>query len=126
MEGVTYSMRDSLEIIEGLGVPVRQIRASGGGSRSPFWRQIQADVFGRNVVTINTEEGAAYGVALLAAVGAGAFKSVVEACSAAIRVVKETKVQRGPRAYYDRAFPEYQQLYRSLKDDFKRIAALEK
>ena len=58
MEGVTYSMRDSLEIIEGLGVPVRQIRASGGGSRSPLWRQIQADVFGRKVVTINSEEGA--------------------------------------------------------------------
>ena len=57
MEGVTYSMRDSLEIIEGLGVPVEQIRASGGGSRSPLWRQIQADVFGRKVVTINSEEG---------------------------------------------------------------------
>ena len=71
MEGVTYSMRDSLEIIEGLGVPVRQIRASGGGSRSPLWRQIQADVFGRKVVTINSEEGAAYGVALLAAVARG-------------------------------------------------------
>ena len=74
MEGVTYSLRDSLEIIEGLGVPVRQIRASGGGSRSPLWRQIQADCFGRKVATINSEEGAAYGVALLAAVGAGEFK----------------------------------------------------
>ncbi len=84
MEGVTYSMRDSLEIIEGLGVPVRQIRASGGGSRSPLWRQIQADCFGRKVVTINSEEGAAYGVALLAAVGAGAFKNIAEACAATI------------------------------------------
>ena len=74
MEGVTYSMRDSLEIIEGLGVPVRQIRASGGGSRSPLWRQIQADVFGRKVVTVGSEEGAAYGVALLAAVGRGLFQ----------------------------------------------------
>jgi len=104
---------------------VRQIRASGGGSRSPLWRQIQADVFGRKVVTINSEEGAAYGVALLAAVGAGAFKNVAEACSAAIRVVKQTDVNRAAKAVYDRAFPEYQQLYRSLKDDFKRIAALE-
>ncbi len=126
MEGVTYAMRDSLEIIEGLGVPVRQIRASGGGSRSPLWRQIQADVFARKVVTINSEEGPAYGVALLAAVGAGAFKDIAEACSATIRVVKETGVNRAAKAYYDRAFPEYQQLYRSLKDDFKRIAALEK
>jgi xylulokinase len=126
MEGVAYSMRDSLEIIQGLGVPVRQIRASGGGSRSGLWRQIQADVFGRPVVTINTEEGPAFGVALLAAVGAGAFKDVAEACSATIRVVKKTGVQRAAKARYDRSFPEYQQLYRSLKDDFQRIAALEK
>jgi xylulokinase len=126
LEGVTYSMRDSLEIIEGLGVPVREIRASGGGSRSPLWRQIQADVFGRKVVTINTEEGPAYGVALLAAVGAGAFQSVQEACSASIRVVRRTGVRRPAKLYYDRAFPIYQQLYRSLKNDFKRIAALEK
>ncbi len=126
MEGVTYSMRDSLEIIEGLGVPVRQIRASGGGSRSALWRQIQADVFGRKVVTINTEEGPAYGVALLAAVGAGAFTNIQEACAATIRVVHETEPNRRAKKHYDRAFPLYQQLYRSLKGDFKRIAALEK
>jgi xylulokinase len=126
MEGVTYSMRDSLEIIEDLGVPVRQIRASGGGSRSPLWRQIQADVFGRIVVTINSEEGAAYGVALLAAVGAGAFKNVEEACAQTIRVVQETPVNRPAKNHYDRAFPIYQQLYRSLKDNFKSIAGLEK
>ncbi len=125
MEGVTYSMRDSLEIIEALGVPVRQIRASGGGSRSPLWRQIQADCFGRKVVTINTEEGPAYGVALLAAVGAGAFKNIVEACAATISVVQETAPDRAARKHYDRAFPVYQQLYRSLKNDFKKIAALE-
>jgi xylulokinase len=124
LEGVTYSMRDSLEIIEGLGVPVRQIRASGGGSRSPLWRQIQADVFGRKVVTINSEEGAAYGVALLAAVGAGAFKNIEEACSATIRVVQETAVHRPAKVHYDRSFPIYQKLYRSLKDDFKTIAEL--
>jgi len=125
LEGVTYALRDSLAIIEGLGVPVRQIRASGGGSRSPLWRQIQADVFGRKVVTINTEEGPAYGVALLAAVGAGAFKNIGEACAATIRVVQETPANRVATKYYHRAFPVYQQLYRSLKDDFKRIAALQ-
>jgi len=124
MEGVTYSMRDSLAIFDALGVPVRQIRASGGGSRSPFWRQIQADVFGRKVVTINTEEGPAYGVALLAAVGAGEFNSVREACAATIRVVQETSPNQTARRTYDRAFPVYQQLYPSLKDDFKSIATL--
>jgi xylulokinase len=126
MEGVTYSMRDSLAIIEGLGVPVKQIRASGGGSRSPLWRQIQADVFGRKVVTLGSEEGAAFGVALLAAVGAGAFKDIREACAATIRVVSETATDRKAAKHHDRAFPIYQQLYRSLRNDFKSIAALEK
>ncbi len=126
MEGVTYSMRDSLEIIEGLEVPVKQIRASGGGSRSPFWRQIQADVFGRKVVTINTEEGPAFGVALLAAVGAGEYKNIQEACAATIHVEKETDVRRAEKKRYDKAFAVYQRLYHSLKDDFKAIAALEK
>jgi xylulokinase len=124
LEGVVYSMRDSLEIIRELGVPVRQIRASGGGSRSPLWRQIQADVFAQKVATINSEEGPAYGVALLAAVGAGAFENIQEACAATIRVVAETPAVRAAAKTYDRAFPEYRQLYASLKDDFKRIAAL--
>ncbi|HVX13769.1 MAG TPA: xylulokinase [Pirellulales bacterium] len=124
MEGVTYSLRDSLEIIRGLGVPVRQIRASGGGSRSPLWRQIQADVFGQKVVTLNAEEGAAYGVALLAAVGGGAFRDVREACRATIRTVKETAPNRSAQKAHDRAFPVYRQLYRSLQDDFSSIADL--
>ncbi len=124
MEGVTYSMRDSLEIIRELDVPVRQIRASGGGSRSSLWRQIQADVFGSKVVTINSPEGPAYGVALLAAVGAGAYKNIQEACSATIRVVDETATDRRAAKMYDRAFPVYQQLYRSLRNDFKTIASL--
>jgi xylulokinase len=125
LEGVSYAMRDSLEIIQQLGVPVRQIRASGGGSKSPLWRQIQADVFGQKVATINAEEGPAYGVALLAAVGAGAFKNVEEACGATIRVVKQTSPSARAKKHHDQAFPIYQGLYRALKDDFKRIAALE-
>jgi xylulokinase len=106
-------------------VPVRQIRASGGGSKSQLWRQIQADVFGQKVVTLNAEEGPAYGVALLAAVGAGAFKNVEEACGATIRVVKQTTPNKQASKRYDAAFPIYQDLYRSLKDDFKRISAIE-
>lgn len=125
LEGVTYSMRDSLEIFRSLDVPVSKIRASGGGSRAPLWRQIQADVFGQKVHTINSEEGPAYGVALLAAVGAGAFKNIEEACRATIRDVKQTAPNRKATAYYDRAFPLYQRLYQSLKEDFKAIAALE-
>jgi xylulokinase len=124
MEGVTYSLRDSLAILGEMGVPVKEIRASGGGSRGPLWRQIQADVFGQKVASINAEQGPAYGVALLAAVGAGTFKNVQEACSATIRVVKETPVNKKAAKVYDAGFAIYQQLYRSLKDDFKRIASM--
>jgi len=124
LEGVTFSMRDSLEIFRGLGIPVNQIRASGGGSKSPFWRQIQADVFGQRVVTINSEEGAAFGVALLAAVGGGAFKDIHEACKSAIKVVKETKPNGKAQKTYDAAMPVYQQLYCSLKQDFRAIGGV--
>ena len=124
MEGVAFAMRDSLEIIREQEVPVKQIIASGGGSRSPLWRQIQADVFGKQVVTINAEQGPAYGVALLAAVGAGEYSNVAEACKATIKVVKKTDCNRKAAKVYDDSFPLYQQLYRSLKDDFKSISAL--
>jgi xylulokinase len=124
MEGVTYSLRDALEIFRELKIPVKQIRASGGGSRSPLWRQIQADVFGQKVVTLNAEEGPAYGVALLAAVGCGAFKNIQEACAATIRVEKETAPQKSAVKTYDAAFPEYQRLYHSLRKDFRKIAEL--
>ena len=124
MEGVCYSMRDSLEIIKALDVPVRQIRVSGGGSKSVLWRQLQADIFGQKVSTINAEQGPAFGVALLAAVGAGEYKSVVEACKATIHAAEDTALDRKSKRIYDEAFPLYQQLYHSLKDDFKRIASL--
>jgi xylulokinase len=124
MEGVAYAMRDSLSIIEEMGIPVRQVRVSGGGSKSPLWRQIQADAFGYKASTINAEQGPAYGVALLAAVGDGAFKNVEEACAATIRVVEETPVNKAGKKAYDAAFPLYQKLYQSLKTDFKAITAL--
>ncbi len=124
MEGVTYAMRDSLAIIQEMGVPVRQVRASGGGAKSPLWRQMQADVFGKKVVTINAEQGPAFGVALLAAVGDGAYKNVQQACAATISEVSQTSPQRAERNAYDRGFPVYQQLYQSLRDDFKTISAL--
>jgi len=126
MEGVTYSLRDALEIFDQLKVPVKQIRASGGGSRSPLWRKIQADVFNRKVVTLNAEEGPGYGVALLAAVGCGAFKTIQEACKATIRVKEETSPDKAAAKQYDAAFPIYQDLYQSLKKDFKKIAKLQK
>ncbi|MEZ6045313.1 MAG: xylulokinase [Planctomycetaceae bacterium] len=121
MEGATYAMRDCLEIIKGMNVPVNEIRVSGGGARSPFWRQMQADIYGQPVCTINAEEGPAYGVALLAAAGTGAYKDVVEACNATISVVSKTKQSSKTAKVYDKLYPMYGQLYRSLKGDFKTI-----
>jgi len=124
MEGATYAMRDCLEIIQGMGVPVREIRVAGGGARSPFWRSLQADIYKKPVWTVSSEEGPAYGVALLAGVGTGVWKSVPEACDATIKTVKATKPTRKHVNRYDALYPEYGQLYRSLKADFARIASL--
>lgn len=124
MEGATFAMRDSLELIKGLDVPVSQIRVSGGGARSRFWRQMQADVYGQPVVTINAQEGPAFGVALLAAVGTGYFANIAEACSRAIKVVSTTVPNENSQSRYDRAYPEFGRLYHDLKDDFAAIAEL--
>ena len=124
LEGATFAMRDSLAIIREMNVPVKQIRVSGGGSKSPLWRQMQADVFGQDVVTINAEQGPAYGVALLAAVGAGRFKNIEEACAATIRVVDKTVMNKKANWVYNRLFPVYQDLYQALKDIFPRLGDL--
>ncbi|NLX58160.1 MAG: xylulokinase [Phycisphaerae bacterium] len=125
MEGITYAMRDSLEIIRGMGVPVKEIRATGGGARSAFWRQMQADVYGQAVCTINAAEGPAYGAALLAGVGAGVWADVPEASDAVVRVGAATRPDRRRAAAYNRRYPQFQALYRSLRDDFARMAVLE-
>lgn len=124
MEGATYAMRDTLEIIRSMNIPVKEIRLSGGGARSPFWRQLQADIYGQPVVTINASEGPAYGVALLAAAGTGSYKSVVEACKATISVVTKTANKAAATKTYNAGYPIYQKLYRSLKSDFASIQGL--
>ncbi len=122
MEGVTFALRDSLSIIQALKVPVKQIRASGGGSKNPMWRQMQADVFGKKITTLEVEQGPAYGVALLAAVGDGAYQSVESACKATIKVAGETESDKQSVKAYNRLFPIYQELYGQLKDSMSALA----
>lgn len=124
LEGATYAMRDCLEIIKGMHIPVEEIRLSGGGAKGEFWRHLQADIYGQEVVTINAEEGPAYGVALLAATGTGAFKSIEEACKATISVVTRTPANADAVQTYNKAYPHYGALYRSLATNFRDIAAL--
>ena len=124
MEGATWAMKDSIEIAKQMQIPVKEIRLSGGGARSEFWRQMQAEIYGQPVVTINAEEGPAYGVALLAAAGTGAYKDVVQACKATIRVVTKTKPATKAKKIYARNYPQYQSLYQSLKPNFPEICEL--
>jgi xylulokinase len=123
MEGVAYGLRDSLELIRDLGLSVHQVRASGGGARSPLWRQILADLFGSEIVTVNVTEGAAFGAALLAGVGAGVYATVSAACQAAIRLVDH--LTPGPAmAVYADYYPRYRALYPALAPQFEAMAAI--
>jgi xylulokinase len=124
LEGASYAMRDSLELIREMGVNIEQIRVSGGGARSPFWRQIQANIYGVDVHTVNATEGPAFGVALLAMVGAGVFSSVPEACDATIRLVDRTKVEPSIKAFHDRGYRIYKKLYQDLRETYVEISEL--
>jgi xylulokinase len=117
IEGVSYSQKDCLDIVEELGVQVASVRASGGGAKSPLWRRILADVFGKPVATLDTQEGSAYGAALLAMVGTGRFTAVAEACRAAIRET-ETITPGDATATYSRGHAVYRSLYPALKEVF--------
>jgi xylulokinase len=124
LEGATYAMRDSLELIREMGSAVDHIRLSGGGARNALWRQIQADVYGCDVHTLNSSEGPAFGVALLAQVGTGGFASVPEACDATIMTVESTSVDRRAQAYYNKAYKVYRDLYQNLRESFGEISRL--
>ena len=121
IEGVCYSQKDGLDIIEGLGVPVESIRLSGGGARSSFWRQSMADISGRRVVTLASQEGSAYGVALLAAVGTGEFASVEEACEATVHETESVLPDAAQSAQYAEWHSVYQSLYPALKPVYGRL-----
>ena len=106
----------------GLG-NIEQVRVSGGGAKSPIWRQILADVLDAELVTVNTTEGAAFGAALLAAVGDGHYGSVQEACEGTIKVTGRTQPTE-KTADYQRYYPHYQALYPALADRFQAVAAI--
>jgi xylulokinase len=102
---------------------VSQVRVTGGGGKSPLWRQILADVLDAELVTVNSEEGAAYGAALLAATGAGVFATVEDACDTTIQVTGSTK-PGSDSGKYEGYYREYRALYPALKPSFHRIADL--
>lgn len=122
LEGVAFALKDSFTLISEAGLgQVEQVRVSGGGARSGLWRQIMADVLAAPLATVNTTEGAAYGAALLAGVGAGLFADISTACQAVIRVTGQT--MPGPNAaIYADYYPRYQALYPVLAEEFQALA----
>jgi xylulokinase len=123
MEGITYGMRDSVELMRGLGIRSKTIIASGGGARSGLWRQMMADVFETPIALVNATEGAAYGAALLAMVGTEAYPDVRTAAKKCIETTVSAKPGKDAKVYA-KYYPRYRALYPALKNEFKAIADL--
>jgi xylulokinase len=118
LEGVAFGLRDSLEVIRNLDIPIEEIRGSGGGAKSPFWLQIQADINNSPMTTINVTDGGALGVALLAGEGTGVYSSLEDACDAIIKVKSSTTPNKENAKKYNEYYSVYRSLYPVLKDRF--------
>ncbi len=121
IEGVCYSQKDGLDIIEGMGVPVASVRLSGGGAKSEFWRQTMASILNKRVTTLASQEGSAYGAALLAVTGTGAYGTVEECCRTAIAEVGEVPPRQTDATEYARLHATYQAIYPALKPIYSRL-----
>lgn len=119
LEGVAFGLRDSLEILKDIQVPINEIRVIGGGAKSSLWKQILADIFGAPIQEINTNQGGALGAAILAATAAGHFTTVEEGCSKMIRIVSTLEPIEANRIAYDRKYKKYQALYPALQAWYK-------
>ena len=122
LEGVAFGLKDSFTLIQNAGLgEIRQVRASGGGTKGALWRQILASVLEAELVTVNTIEGAAYGAALLAGVGAGNWPDVVTACKAAVKLTGSTNPDPAQVQAYRKAYALYRELYPALKSSFAKM-----
>ena len=128
LEGITFGLCDSLDLmrsLDGGGPEVSEIRLTGGGAKSPFWRKLMADVFGVRVALTTSTEGPAFGAAILAAVGAGAFASVEEACDALVHVTQVVVPDAAEAARYRDIHAMYRALYGELRERFHALGALD-
>jgi xylulokinase len=114
MEGVSCIVRRNIEVIEGLGVPVNEVRSLGGGARSSIWKQMEADILGRPVLTTTNEEAATLGAAILAGKAIGLYSSVEEAAERMIQIKQRFEPNPANRAVYDDTFGTYIRLYEAL------------
>ncbi|PJF47519.1 MAG: xylulokinase [Chloroflexi bacterium] len=123
VEGISFGLRDSIELMRELGLHVNEVRAAGGGARSAIWRQMLADIFQADITLVNSTEGGAFGVALLAGVGIGLWRDTREACDAVIRVTSRTSPSDDPAVLrrYDEAYAHFRELYPALKPIFAQL-----
>ncbi len=124
MEGVTYSMRQNLEVLRGMGIAPAEMRACGGGARSPFWRQMMADVFALPVRTVKNTEGPALGAAILGGVAAGLYADIPSACAALIQENEPQLPGVQRHVDYEKYYDLYVSLYPALKDAYRALARL--
>jgi len=118
LEGVAFSLRDTFTIFKEMGVPVKNIRLGGGGARSALWRQIQTDVYGQQTEIVEAEEGAAYGAAILAGVGAKVWPSVDDACKAVVNVATRISPDHSRAATMNAQYAAYRRVYPATKSIF--------
>jgi xylulokinase len=118
LEGVAFSLKDTFTIFEEMRVPVKSIRLGGGGARSPLWRQIQADIYGQDVEIVAAEEGAAYGAAILAGVGAKIWPTVDAACQSVVKVVESIPPKPENKTVMMEQYAAYRRIYPAMKSIF--------
>lgn len=114
MEGITFGLRDSMELIKASGIEISELRVNGGGARSAFWRRMIADIFGYPVVTVNSTDGPAYGAAVMAASGV-LGRPIAELCEEWIQVVDQVEPHPQNQTRYDKYYTVYRSLYPALK-----------
>ena len=124
MEGVGYGLRDSLEILKDMQLPIHEIRITGGGVRNELWVEILASIFNKELNIVEASEGPAYGASILAAVGCGLFDSIEEACQELVKVSQTIKPSIEDAKVYERYYPIFQKGYGQLKEIYKDLATL--
>lgn len=124
LEGVAFGLKDSLEIIKEMHIPIKSARVNGGGATSTLWRQILANVFDLRVDVVNSTEGPAFGAAILAAVGAGAFRDVNEACRSIIKTMDSVFPDEAEVNLYNDIYKIYNNLYKNLNKSFENISKI--
>ena len=122
-EGITFAMKDCMSLMGELGLELSEIRATGGGAKNEFWRQLQADIYGAPVVTVSSTEGPAFGAALMGGVAAGVFGDLAEASDSLVKIVSSVDPDPGRVSQYETWYDRYRGMYPALKNEFGLLAS---